>query len=200
MKRHYPATRRNRGPILEVLRLFTPPEGVVLEIASGSGEHVCWFARQLPGPHWQPSDGDPDCLASIEAWRQDEGLADRIMPPIRLDVTAQPWPLDRADAVFCANMLHIAPWEAAEGLMAGAGRILPAGGHLIVYGPILIDGRHTAPSNAAFDADLRARDPAWGVRDLGAVVALAATAGLAHVETVDMPANNLTVIWRKASP
>lgn len=197
MKRHYPATGRNRGPILDVLRQYLPPEGVVLEIASGSGEHACWFASQLPGIRWYPSDGDPECLGSIEAWRQDEGLADRIAPPLLLDVSAQPWPIDTADVVFCANMIHISPWQATQGLMIGAGRVLPAGGILAVYGPFKIDGKHTAPSNATFDADLRARDPRWGVRDLEAVEVLAQAAGLEHQATITMPANNLSVVWRK---
>ena len=197
MKRHYPATGRNRGPLLDALRQYLPPEGVVLEIASGSGEHACWFTSQVPGLRWHPSDSDPECLGSIEAWRQDQALADRIAPPLLLDVATQPWPIDRADVVFCANMIHISPWQATQGLMIGAGRVLPAGGILAVYGPFKLDGKHTAPSNAAFDADLRARDPRWGVRDLEAVEALAQAAGLEHQDTIAMPANNFSVVWRK---
>lgn len=196
MKRHYPATSRNRGPILEVLRQFIPPEGVVLEVASGSGEHACWFTSQLPNLIWQPSDGDADCLPSIEAWRQDQGLCARIRPPLHLDVTA-PWPALHADAIFCANMVHISPWAATQGLMIGAGKVLPPQGVLVLYGPFMLNGRHTAPSNADFDADLRARNPHWGVRDLEAVGALASEAGLDHLETIAMPANNLSVVWRK---
>lgn len=196
MKRHYPATSRNRGPILEVLRRWLPPEGVVLEIASGSGEHACWFTSHLPDLIWQPSDGDADCLSSIEAWRQDQGLSTRIRPPLHLDVAA-PWPFLSADAVFCANMVHISPWATSQGLMAGAGHVLPPHAVLVLYGPFKVNGTHTAPSNAAFDADLRARNPQWGVRDLEAVDALAREAGLDHQETIAMPANNLSVVWRK---
>ncbi|MBR9972847.1 DUF938 domain-containing protein [Magnetospirillum sulfuroxidans] len=196
MKRHYPATGRNRGPILDALRPWLPPEGVVLEIASGSGEHACWFTSQVPGLRWQPSDGDPDCLGSIAAWRHDEGLTDRIAPPLLLDVAQLPWPVESADMVFCANMIHISPWESCVGLMEGAGRILPAGGILAVYGPFKRGGQ-SAPSNTAFDADLRSRDPRWGVRDLEAVDALAQAAGLELQDTIAMPANNLSVVWRK---
>jgi len=197
MKRDYPATSRNKGPILEVLKRFLPPEGVVLEIASGSGQHVSWFASQLPSLTWQPSDGDPACLASIEAWRTDEGVQDHVRPPLHLDVTAQPWPAQGVDAVFCANMIHIAPWSAAQALAGGAGQCLRPGGLLILYGPFKVNGQHTAPSNQEFDADLRRRNTDWGVRDLGDFGALAQQAGLDHLETVPMPAHNLCVIWRK---
>lgn len=197
MKRDYPATSRNKGPILEVLKRWLPPEGVVLEIASGSGQHVSWFASQLPGLIWQPSDGDLACLASIEAWRVDEGVQDHVRPPLHLDVTAHPWPDQEVDAVFCANMIHIAPWSAAQALAQGAGRCLRPGGLLILYGPFKVNGTHTAPSNQEFDADLRRRNTDWGVRDLDDFDALAQRAGLDHLETSPMPANNLCVIWRK---
>lgn len=196
MKRDYPATSRNKGPILEVLKRLLPPEGVVLEIASGSGQHVSWFASQMPGLIWQPSDGDPACLASIEAWRVDEGVQDHVRPPLHLDVTALPWPVQEVDAVFCANMIHIAPWSAAQALARGAGHCLRPDGLLILYGPFKVNGRHTAPSNQEFDADLRRRNPDWGVRDLEDFGGLAQQAGLDHLETVPMPANNLCVIWR----
>ncbi len=196
MKRHAPAAERNREPILAVLRRVLPTAGLVLEIASGTGQHAAHFARHLPGLAWQPSDRDPDALASIEAWRREAGLAN-LRAPVALDVARPPWPIAAADAVFAANLIHIAPWAACEGLLRGAGAVLPPGGRLVLYGPFMIGGRHTAPSNAAFDADLRARDPAWGVRDLDAVTALAAAQALAYVERVAMPANNLTVVFER---
>jgi SAM-dependent methyltransferase len=175
-----------------------PVSGLVLEVASGSGEHAAYFAKELPLLTWQPSDPDPDALASIAA----HGAAvqrSNLRPPLHLDVTAAAWPLERADAVLCCNMIHIAPWAACEGLIAGAARILAPGGVLYLYGPYKVGGRHTAPSNAAFDADLRTRNPQWGIRDLGAVTTLAENAGLALTETVAMPANNLSVVFRRTA-
>jgi SAM-dependent methyltransferase len=195
-RQHAPATTRNREPILEVCRRVLPREGTVLEIASGTGEHVVWFAQQLPALTFQPSDVDPRALASIEAWIAHTGVGN-VKPPIRLDVCEEPWPLERVEAVFNANMIHIAPEAVAGGLMRGAGQVLAPGGVLVVYGPFRIRGAHTAPSNAAFDADLRQRDPRWGVRDLEAVVALALASGLALEERVPMPANNQTLIFRR---
>lgn len=186
---------RNRDPILEVLRRVLPPRGVVLEIASGSGEHAVYFAQSLPALTWQPTDPDAQALASIAAHRA-AADAPNLLPPLKLDVTANTWPLAQADAIVCCNMIHIAPWAACEGLIAGAARVLSAGGVLYLYGPYKIGGRHTAPSNAAFDADLRARNPAWGIRDLDEVTAVAEKHGLVRVETVEMPANNLSVIFR----
>ncbi|MGA2411769.1 MAG: DUF938 domain-containing protein [Candidatus Binataceae bacterium] len=188
---------RNRDPILEVLKRVLPREGLVLEMASGSGEHATYFARELPGLTWQPTDPDDAALASIAAHRAAAGVTN-LLPPLRLDVTSAQWPLEHADAVTCCNMIHIAPWSACAGLIGGAARLLPAGGILYLYGPYKIDGRHTAPSNAAFDADLRARNPAWGIRDLDEVTVLAEKHGLVRVETVDMPANNLSVIYSRA--
>ena len=185
------AAERNQEPILEVLARVLPAKGLVLEIASGTGQHVARFARALPALEWQPSDPDPDHLESIRAWI--EGLAN-VRAPLDLDVLRKPWPIRRADAVFCANMIHVAPWAATEALVAGAGEVLGAGGLLILYGPFKRDGQHTAPSNAAFDANLRAQDPAWGVRDLEAVAALAAAAGFAPPLFQAMPANNLS-LW-----
>jgi SAM-dependent methyltransferase len=190
-----PHVARNREPILDVLRRVLPPRGLVLEIASGSGEHAAYFAKELPALVWQPSDPDPQALGSIAAHRE-AAEAPNLLAPLRLDVTSAHWPLEHADAAMCNNMIHISPWTASEGLMAGAGRILPAGGILYLYGPYKINGRHTAPSNAAFDADLRARNPEWGIRDLDEVTALAGRHNLALVETVRMPANNLSVIFR----
>lgn len=195
MKRHAVATQRNREPILAVLRRWLPATGLVLEVAAGTGEHAAWFAPRFPALDWQPTDADAGALASIAAWRAEVDAAN-LRVPLRLDVRAE-WPVARADAIFCANMIHIAPWDCALALMAGAGRVLSPGGVLVLYGPFRVGGRATAPSNEAFDADLRARDPAWGVRDLEAVGAAAQAAGLDHLETVPMPANNLSVVWRR---
>jgi SAM-dependent methyltransferase len=190
------ATQRNRDPILSVLRRVLPPQGLVLEIASGTGEHAVHFAANLPGVTWQPSDQDADYLASIVAHRAAAKLPN-LLEPLVLDVTAPAWPAPRSDAVVCINMIHIAPWQATEGLISGAGRVLRPGGVLFLYGPYKQGGRHTAPSNEAFDLDLRARNPEWGVRDLDDVSALAARHGLDFVERVAMPANNLSVVFRR---
>jgi hypothetical protein len=191
---HAPATRRNREPIAEVLAGWLPERGTVLELASGTGEHAVFFAARFPDLVWQPSDPEPDHRRSIEAYRRAEGGAN-LRPPLDLDVTAPAWPLDGpVEAMVCCNLVHIAPWAAAEGLFAGAGRGLKAGGGLCLYGPFKRGGAHTAPSNAAFDASLRAQNPAWGLRDLEDVAALAAAAGLAAPEVRDMPANNLS-LW-----
>lgn len=197
MKQNAPAAVRNRDPILDVLRRVLPGRGTALEIASGSGQHVVHFAEHLPDVTWQPS--DPDLLAreSVAAWTREKGL-DNVEPPLALNATDDPWPLPRADAVICINMIHIAPWAAAQGLLRGAGRVLPSAGVLVTYGPYKVGGAHTAESNARFDASLRARDPDWGVRDLEAVEAEAAPHGLSLVETVEMPVNNLTLVFRKA--
>jgi len=197
MKREAPAAARNRQPILEVLRTRLPDRGLVLEVASGTGEHAVHFAAALPGLDFQPSDPDADARASIDAWRADSGLPN-LRPALALDAAAPAWPIEAADAILCCNMIHISPWASAVGLVGGAGRILPPGGLLYLYGPYRREGRHTAPSNEAFDADLKRRNPAWGVRDLEAVAALAAAAGLAGPEVVQMPANNLSVVFRKA--
>lgn len=193
-----PAAARNRGPILDVLRQVLPAQGLVLEIASGSGEHVVHFATALPGLTFQPTDLSADAQASVAAWIAETGLAN-VRPPLRLDVTEPLWPVERADAILCANMIHISPWRATEGLFAGARAILPSRAPLCLYGPYKRDGRHTAPSNADFDASLRARDPEWGVRDLEAVAALAADNGFAGPDVYEMPANNLSVVFRRAA-
>jgi len=189
---------RNRGPILDVLKRVLPPAGLVIEIASGSGEHAVFFAKALAGMSWQPTDIDAGALASIAAHRAATGAAN-LLAPLRLDTTAEPWPVAHADAVVCNNMIHISPWAVTEALIRGAARILPTGGILYLYGPYKIDGRHTAPSNEDFHASLRARNPAWGIRDLGEVTDLAARHGFALVETVPMPANNLSVIFRRGA-
>lgn len=195
-KQHAPATTRNREPILAVLDRVLPDTGLVLEIASGTGEHAAYFAPQLRGVIWQPTDVDPAALDSIAAWTAELGVPN-IRAPLLLDVTAPSWPVESADAIFCANMIHIAPWEATLGLVRGAGRILPAGGLLVLYGPFMIDHRHTAPSNAAFDESLRSRNAAWGVRDLGDVAEAAGAHGLALLERVEMPANNFIVVFER---
>jgi SAM-dependent methyltransferase len=191
-----PHVARNREAILAVLRRALPARGLVLEVASGSGEHAAYFAKELPGLTWQPSDPDAAALASIAAHRADAALPS-LLAPLRLDVTAKDWPVGHADVVMCNNMIHISPWAATEGLIAGAERVLPAGGILFLYGPYKIDGRHTAPTNQAFDEDLRNRNPEWGIRDLADVTALAQRHGFAAPETIEMPANNLSVIFRR---
>jgi len=196
MKRHAPAAARNRQPILDVLQPRLPADGVVLEVASGSGEHIVHFAEALPALDFQPTDPSDHARASIDDWARTLGLAN-VRPALSLDAESDSWPVDRADAVLCCNMIHIAPWSAAAGLLAGAGRLLPAGGLLYLYGPYRRGGRHTAPSNQAFDRDLREQNPAWGVRDLEAVAAAAAENGFGPPEIVEMPANNLSLVLRR---
>jgi SAM-dependent methyltransferase len=191
-----PHVERNRAPILDVLRRVLPERGLVLEVASGSGEHAVYCAEGLPSLSWQPTDPDAEALASIAAHRAAAAAAN-LLAPLCLDVMAAPWPVAQADAVVCMNMIHIAPWAASEGLMAGAGRTLRTGGVLFLYGPYRIDGRHTAPSNQDFDDRLRAQNPLWGIRDLGDVTQLAKHHRLSLVETVAMPANNLSVVFRR---
>jgi SAM-dependent methyltransferase len=193
-----PATARNREPILAVLRRCLPPRGLVLEVASGSGEHVAHFAGAFPDLTFQPSDPDPPARASIDAWARTLGLAN-VRPALALDAAAPEWPIAAADAVLCINMVHIAPWAAAEGLLRGAARVLPAVGVLYLYGPYRRDGRHTAPSNAAFDRSLRAQNQDWGVRDLEAVAALAEAHGFCPPAVEPMPANNLSLVFRKVA-
>jgi hypothetical protein len=191
-----PATRRNRDPILSVLRSILPEEGLALEIASGSGEHVVHFATQLPKLTFLPTDANASARASIAAWIAASGVAN-VRPPRDLDAASPRWPIDRADALICLNMIHISPWAATEGLFAGARAILPPGAPLYLYGPFKRNGAHTAPSNEAFDESLRAQDGAWGVRDLEAVAACGEIAGFGWPEIIEMPANNLSVIFRR---
>lgn len=198
-RRFAPAALRNRDAILGVLRSVLPATGLVLEVASGSGEHALHLAAALPGLVFQPSDAAPAARASIDAWAAGAGLPN-LRPALALDAAAAAadWPIARADALLCVNMIHIAPWEAALGLMAGAARLLAApGAPLVLYGPFRRGGAHTAPSNAAFDNSLRAQDPRWGVRDLEAVAEAAAAAGFGPPEVVAMPANNLTLVFRR---
>ncbi len=195
VRRYAPATARNRDAILAVLARHLPARGLVLEIASGSGEHAVHFAAGLPGLIFQPSDPDPAARASIDAWAKEAGLGN-LRPAIELDAAA-PWPIGAADAILCINMIHIARWRAACGLVEGAARSLGPGGILYLYGPFKRENRHTAPSNAEFDRGLRARNPEWGVRDLEAVAALAASCGFAEPAVETMPANNLSLIFRR---
>lgn len=191
----YPATRRNGDAILDVLARVLPAAGRVLEVGSGSGQHIVRFARALPHLTWQAADPDPHCRRSVDAWAAAEGID--LAPAIDLDAAARPWPVAEAAAVISINMIHIAPWAACLGLLDGARAILPDGGLLYLYGPFRIGGRHTADSNLRFDASLQAENPAWGVRDLDDVALEARQRGLHLVETVRMPANNLSVIFRK---
>lgn len=194
-----PAAARNAAPLAAALERLLPAEATVLEIASGTGQHAVYFAERFPWMIWQPSDPDAAARASIEAWRRAAGLHN-LLAPLALDVTAPGWAegLEPVSAVVCANMIHIAPWQACLGLLAGAARLLPPGGPLLLYGPFRRPGLPTAESNEAFDHSLRARDPRWGLRDLEAVAEAAAAQGLALAEVVEMPANNLTVALRRA--
>jgi SAM-dependent methyltransferase len=192
-----PSTARNREPILQMLRTALPERGLVLEIAAGAGEHALYFAAALPGITWLPTDPDPASLASIAAWRNHAGT-ENLAPPLRLDACEPAtWPVQAADAIVNINMIHISPWAAAEGLMAGAGQVLPEDGVLFLYGPYLEDAVETAPGNIAFDASLRSRDPRWGIRRLEEVRDLAAANGLTLERRVEMPANNLSLVFRK---
>jgi SAM-dependent methyltransferase len=195
-RQHAPATLRNREPILAVLREELPDAGLVLEVASGTGEHAVHFARALPGLRWQPSDPSLDALDSIAAWREAEGSLN-LLVPLELDAARSDWPLANADAIVCINMIHISPWDATEGLMRGAARLLSAGAPLCLYGPYRRAGYPLEPSNAAFDESLRARDPRWGLRELDDVAACAAAQGLSLAKVMEMPANNLMVVFRK---
>lgn len=194
-KREAPATQRNREPIAAVLAEELPGRGLVLEVASGTGEHAVFFARTFPQVEWQPSDPDPEALASIAAYAQEAGLPN-LRPALRLDAAAAEWPVMRADAVVCINMVHISPWEASEGLFAGAQRLLADGAPLVLYGPFLEAEVQTAPSNLAFDESLKARDPRWGLREVAEIDALAARCGFARTRRVAMPANNLMLVYR----
>ena len=192
-RRSAPAAIRNREPIAEVLAEWLPASGLVLEIASGTGEHAAYFAERFPSLEWQPSDVHPDALASIEAWRSTSELPD-LRAPIVVDAAAPDWPIEQAAAVLSINMVHISPWTASLGLLDSASRVLNAGGPLILYGPWLKDDIPTAPSNLAFDADLRARNPEWGLRRVEDFAAAASERGLFLGETRQMPANNLMLL------
>ncbi len=189
-----PAAERNRQPILDVLSRTLPPRGLVLEVASGTGQHAVFFSEHLPSLRWQPTDTSPEALASIASWVEEE-RRENLLPPIELDVHWPTWPVERADAMLCINMIHISPWQATEALFAGASRLLSEGAPLITYGPYRLHGEHTAQSNAAFDESLRSRDPRWGVRDIDELTAVATASRFELRERVDMPANNMTLVW-----
>ena len=192
-----PATGRNRDPILGVLRPRLPASGLVLEVAAGAGEHAVHFAAAFAALQWQPTDADAEALASIAAWRQQAGLGN-LLPPLHLDA-ARPdaWPVKSADAIVAINMVHISPWSATTGLMAGAARALPSGGGVFLYGPFVESGVPTAPSNVEFDQSLRRRNPEWGIRRVDDLAALSARHGLRLSERIAMPANNLVLVFRK---
>ncbi len=191
-----PATHRNREPLRAELARVLPAEGRVLELASGTGQHVCAFAAAFPSLLWQPSDPSEVARESIAAWIAHERLTN-VLPPLRLDASSPEWPVARADALLCVNMAHISPWEATLGLLDGGVRVLAPGAPLVLYGPWHIGGRPTAPSNAAFDEDLHARDPAWGVRHLETLLLEAAARGYALARVEAMPANNLVIVLRR---
>ena len=194
MKQRAPSTARNREPIRDVLAGVLPASGLVLEIASGTGEHAVFLAAAFPRVRWQPTDADPVAQASIAAWCAEAGLPN-LLPPLALDVTG-PWPVANADVVVCINMVHISPWDSALALFAGAARVLPPGGLLYLYGPYRFDGVFTAPSNADFDRSLRSRDPRWGVRDVRDLRAAASAQGLTLTDTIAMPGNNHSLLFR----
>jgi SAM-dependent methyltransferase len=196
-RQHAPATQRNREPILAVLREILPEQGLVLEVASGTGEHAIYFAGAFPGLVFQPSDPDPAALASIDAWASESALPN-LRPAIGLDATAPRWPVAEADAILCINMIHISPWAATEGLVRQAAQLLPAGGPLYLYGPYRQSDVPLAASNAVFDDSLRRRNPKWGLRELDAVAELARAAAFGEPQVTAMPANNLSVVFRKA--
>ena len=195
-RREAPATARNRDPILSVLRDVLPVSGHVLEIASGTGEHAIHFAAASPDLVWHPTDPDDNARASIAAWGEQAELAN-LRAPLELDAASHEWPITEAQAVVCINMIHISPWTATEGLMAGAARVLESGYPLVLYGPYRREGLTLEPSNAAFDEDLKRRNPEWGLRSVETVRACALDNGLAFDSVVEMPANNLMLVFRK---
>jgi SAM-dependent methyltransferase len=195
-KEYAPATLRNRVPILRVLKLTLPENGLVLEIASGSGEHAAYFAPRLEGLTWQPSAPSSESRASISSWAEEIQGGD-LLTPVELDVLVEPWPVLKADAIVCINMIHISPWEVTKSLMAGAGRTLRTGGILYLYGPYKVKGEHTSLSNQAFHESLKSRDTQWGIRDLADVISEAKTQGLMHTQSIQMPANNQSIIFKQ---
>jgi len=196
LKQHAPATLRNREPIAAVLAGELPETGRVLEVAAGTGEHAVFFAGRFPALEWLPSDPGEEALASIAAYREDYP-DENLSAPVRLDAAARDWPVERADALVCINMIHIAPWEAATGLFDGAARLLDQGTPLVLYGPFFEEGVEPAPSNLDFDLSLKARDPRWGIRDLAEIDRLAARSGFTRTARHEMPANNLTLVYRR---
>jgi SAM-dependent methyltransferase len=195
-KEYAPATLRNRDAILRVLKLTLPENGLVLEIASGSGEHAAYFAPRLEGLTWQPSAPSSESRASISSWAEEIQGGD-LLTPVELDVLVEPWPVLKADAIVCINMVHISPWEVTKSLMAGAGRTLRTGGILYLYGPYKVKGEHTSLSNQAFHESLKSRDRQWGIRDLADVISEAKTQGLMHTQSIQMPTNNQSIIFKQ---
>ena len=198
VRRIAPAAARNVDAIGDMLAEWLPAQGVVLEIASGTGEHALAFARRFAALDWQPSDPDPLALASIEAWRHDG--PDNLRTPIALDAASPAWPIEGVDAILCINMVHISPWASALGLLDGAAQLLAEGAPLILYGPWIVDGVDTAPSNLMFDIDLRSRDPRWGLRSLSDFRAEAEKRGLMFEQCRAMPANNVMLLFRRGAP
>jgi len=196
LKRHAPATARNSEPLAEVLAEELPASGLVLEVASGSGEHAVFLARRFPALDWQPSDHDAEALGSVDAWAAEGGCAN-LRPAIALDAALADWPIAAADAVLCVNMVHISPWDAAVGLFAGAGRLLASDAPLVLYGPFIEPDQESAPSNLAFDQSLKQRNPGWGLRNTADLDALAADNGLRRTARHAMPANNLVLVYRR---
>ena len=188
------AAERNRGPILDILRSILPAAGTIVEIASGTGQHVAHFAQALPSLTWQPTDPQPAARRSIEAWTGD---LPNVCAPLELDVLRAPWPVEQAEGLVCINMLHISPWETCAALFGGAATIVAGRGPVILYGPYRIGRRHTSPSNARFDESLQAQDPRWGVRDLDDVHAVAFRYGFRLEARIAMPANNMTLVFRR---
>ena len=195
MKRHAPATARNSEAIADVLARELPTKGLVLELASGSGEHAVFFARRFDALEWQPSDTDPEALLSVDAYAEEAALTN-LKSAVQIDASASPWSIDRADAVLCINMVHISPWEATQGLFEGAATVLAGGAPLILYGPYFEEGVEAAPSNITFDLSLKSRDPRWGLRQVEALDALAVQTGFERSARYPMPANNLALIYR----
>ena len=200
-KQYAPATQRNREPILEILKRILPPESTILEIASGTGEHAVFFASKLSSRRWIPSDFNPLLRDSINAWREESDSVTNLEEPLAIDVNESQWEIEtkdiKIDAIVNINMIHISPWKSCLGLMAGAGRILSSGGILYLYGPFKQKGEHTASSNVSFDESLRRQNPEWGVRDLEAVARIANSEGFTLEETIAMPANNLSVVFKR---
>ena len=191
-----PATLRNRNPITEVLRNFLPSSGLVLELASGSGEHVVHFAAKLPWLRWQPSDRNEEACRSVAAWTAEAAL-ENVLPPVRLDVSDATWPFDTADAILCINMAHISAWEATVSVFSHAATLLEPGNILYFYGPFIRDGVVTSPSNVEFDYSLKSRNPDWGLREVAAIDRLAVANGFLPSEIIEMPANNLSLLFRR---
>lgn len=196
-KKYAPATERNREPIRQVLEAELPEGGgLLLEIAAGTGEHAVYLSNAFPHWQWQPTDPDPEAIASIAAWRAEEG-GENLLPPVQLDASAPRWPVERADAMLCVNMTHISPRASTEGLFAAAGRLLGKGAPLVIYGPFLEADVETTQSNLDFDASLKSRDPQWGLRDLAWIDEVAEANGLRRTARHAMPANNLTLVYRR---